>query len=183
MADPIPPTSGRECPPGQSDAWGLNLKALVAQEMLALQDLMKELDEIRNNAQQQETQALTDAHQLAVKTLSDAQSAANTHLLNVIDSADKISKATINSLSNVQANENQEQSSQSNVTIDDVGKVMNSTTEDLKQSFNLGLASLSNTFTEQINALTAQIMALTIALTGRPPVTAPAVEGTATKLG
>ena len=136
-----PPESGRETPPSLADAWGFNLKALVAQELVHLQEMVKELAEIRNEAQQ-----------LSLKTLQDAQSAANVHLLNVIDSADKLSKATINSLSNVQANENDEQGVSSSSLIDSVDKTM--------QQLNATLAALQTVLTDVVSNMAS----------GRPPV-------------
>jgi hypothetical protein len=56
---------------------------------------------------------------------------------------------------------------------------MASATTQLDASFTARLNSL----TQQVNAMTAQLMSILIALTGRPPVTAPAVKGPATDLG
>jgi hypothetical protein len=147
-----------EAPPGQSHAYGLNMKMLV-------DETVKDLAELRDKYEAQALQVLTDAHQLALKTQTDAQSAANVHLLNVISTAQKVSESSVLHLATVAANEEEEQATGANVTIDDIGKVM-------------------QTMTDQLNkTLTSGLMAILQALTGRPPVTAPAVEGTATKLG
>jgi len=138
-------TPVENCPPGQRDLYGLNAK-------LVFEETFKELAEIRNEAQQQSLQTLTQSNQLALKTLADAQSAANVHLLNVIDSADKISKATINSLANVEANEDIDQGESSDSMIDSIAKTM--------EQVVTTLAAIQTTMTDVLANMSS----------GRPPV-------------
>jgi hypothetical protein len=106
---------------GKDEAYALNLKSMI-------EESTKDLAELRDKYEQLGLQTLANLNQMALKTLSDAQSAANTHLLNVIDSADKISKSTIVHLATVAANEEEEQETDFDITADDINKISQAVT-------------------------------------------------------
>ena len=106
---------------GKEEGYALNLKMLI-------EETVKDLAELRDNHEKLAMQVLTESHQLALKTLSDAQSAANVHLLNTIKAADQLATATVNSLSNVEANQDTEQATAAFSTIDDIATMLKSLT-------------------------------------------------------
>jgi hypothetical protein len=153
MADPTP-TAAPQIPQGLAELYALNGKLLF-------DETLKDMSELQKTYEQQALQVLTDAHQLALKTQSDAQSAANVHLLNVIGTAHKMSEASLVHLATVAANEEAEQEDEADTTIDDLAKVMESMTVQL------------NGVITALNAVVANMA------TGRPPVNQSGTTGTA----
>jgi hypothetical protein len=153
MADPTP-TAAPQIPQGLAELYALNGKLLF-------DETLKDMSELQKTYEQQALQVLTDAHQLALKTQADAQSAANVHLLNVIGTAHKMSEASLVHLATVAANEEAEQEDEADTTIDDLAKVMESMTVQL------------NGVITALNAVVANMA------TGRPPVNQSGTTGTA----
>jgi predicted choloylglycine hydrolase len=171
---PVTPAPGNRYPDGLNEAYGFNLKMLA-------EETLKDLRELTESYQQQALQTLTDAHAQSVKTITDAQNlaqktntdaqnAANVHLLNIIGTAHKLSEATVNSLANVFANMNEEQEETSDVTIDDVAKLMESQTTILAKALD-SLTSAQEGIAAAMQAIAANMA------TGRPPAN---VTGAAT---
>jgi len=147
-----------------NEAYNLNLKGIV-------EETIKDLAELRDKYEQQGVQVLTQSNQLALKTLQDAQSAANVHLLNVIDSADKLSKSTITHLATIAANEEEEQAEEADITMDDVAKLMESTTTVIVKALDSQATAMAGI------AAAMQAIAANMA-TGRPPVNQSGTTGT-----
>lgn len=144
MAD-NPPSAQPQIPQGLAELYALNGK-------LMFEEALKDLSELQKTYEQQALQVLTSAHQLALKTQADAQSAANVHLLNVIGTAQRVAEASVVHLATIAANEEEEQETEADSTIDDLGKLMQSVTVQL------------NGILTALNAVAANMA------TGRPPV-------------
>jgi len=152
MADGTSTPTPDERPPGMKDIAALNAKIVQGEEI-------KDLSELRDKFEQLGLQTLVDLHknaeeihQVALKTLSDAQSAANVHLLNVIGTAQKVSEDSWFNLSDISADKEIEQETAALGAVDDMLKVM--------QGITVALTGI---------AAAMQAVASNMA-TGRPPV-------------
>ena len=99
-----------EVPPGKDAVMGLNLK-------LGYDETLKDLAELRDNHEK-----------LALEILADAHAAANTHLLNIIDAAQKLSQATALNLATLGAQAVQQQGITGALSADDLAKITQAVT-------------------------------------------------------